>query len=198
MSEIRMVAQMYREGRKTKEIAKMLGRTVFSVEGCLKTLKDKNVIQRKTHKWTKKDYAAIRRMRQEGHSAKEIATALNIREELILKKLFLLGFHKNRRWTTEDLAILRQMITERKTDKEIAKRLNRSLRAVKSKRYELGLQKSEATKKQKWTIEELRRLRQIRAEGATITTAAIVLNRTRESVLYGWSLVKQNRNNGLS
>lgn len=197
MSEIRTLVKLYSEGITAKEIAEILGRTVLSIEGCVRTLKKKNVIQRKTHKWTNKDYAAIRRMRREGHSAKEIAAALNIKEKLIQKKLSQLSLIKNRRWTTEDLAILKQMTTEGKTDKEIANCLNRSLRAVKYKRYELGLQKSVASPKQPWTIEELRRLRQIRSKSVTIATAAIVLNRTRKSVMYGWSLVKK-RNNELS
>lgn len=84
-------------------------------------------------------------------------------------------------WTEAELATLRQRLAEGVTHRAIAKELGRTKSSVNHKAWDLGLTR-QAGPRQPWTRQELDRLEQIIASGATYQQAADKLGRSRISV----------------
>lgn len=94
---------------------------------------------------------------------------------------------KSRVWTEAEEAALRRLYSEGLDDREIAAALKRTQSSIRHRRNELGINIRNI---RKWTMEENRRLREMKYDGISYRTAALVLGRSYDAVYVQWKKIK--------
>lgn len=166
------------------QLAKRLGRSVYSVKSRLRGLgiKKKNVYP--NQRWTK-DMEDFLRSRAGEQSSKSIAKKLKVSQRALRLKASRLGVslrvYKQRLWTEDEIKLLVEMVQKPKVISwdSISKTLGRSPHSCRKKAGELGLNLGV---KKEWNIRELKRLHQARTNGESYSFIAKKLNRSEHSV----------------
>lgn len=167
-----------------EQLAKRLGRSVYSIKSRLRTLgiKKKNVYPNQT--WTK-DMEDFLKNRAGKQSSKSIAKNLGVSQEVLRLKASRLGVslrvHKQRLWTVDEINLLVEMVQKPKVLSwySISKTLGRSPHSCRKKAGELDLNLGA---KKEWNLKDLKELHKARTNGEPYSSIAKRLNRSEHSV----------------
>lgn len=122
--------------------------------------------------WTKSQLDALRRMHNEGKTARQIGEVLNRTPEAIRSLRGTMGLRFFVKIDAEERAQIHELHAAGVRDVDIAGQLDRAVTTV---RKVLGIHKAV---KKKWTVQETRRLYKLRAQGLTYPQCGKVLGRS--------------------